>query len=121
MFTGPEIARRAGFCAGGTVYDGTTRSRRSTRTWSFPKFHTVAIPFYAHSGCGRKGGGDVRRLDQRRQRIPALRAGAGGGGQGPGTAIGVFTALDGGALDTSAFSGKVVVVNFWPLGGVAMH
>jgi thiol-disulfide isomerase/thioredoxin len=25
----------------------------------------------------------------------------------------VFTKLDGGALDTSAFGGKVVVVNFW--------
>ena len=31
----------------------------------------------------------------------------------PGQGIGAFTTLEGGALDTSAFGGKVVVVNFW--------
>jgi len=121
MFTRPEIVCGV---AGNTCWwnlftDGTTPASETNQKLELSKFHTVAIPFYAILDADEKGGGDVRGLDWGREGVPGLPAGPeAAGGQGPGVGgqgpeLGCSRKLDGGALDTSAFGGKVVVVNFW--------
>jgi thiol:disulfide interchange protein DsbD len=107
MFTRPEIAAALqDFVLVELYTDGTDAASEANQNLELSKFHTVAIPFYA-----------ILDADEN---VVATFAGSTSDAteylaflQRPGTAIGAFTKLDGGALDTSAFSGKVVVVNFW--------
>jgi len=58
--------------------DGTDAVSEANQNLELSKFHHGGDSVLRHSGCGRKGGGDVRRLDQRREGIPGVFAGAGG-------------------------------------------
>jgi thiol-disulfide isomerase/thioredoxin len=94
--------------------DGTDQVSQANQNLELSKFHTVAIPFYAILDADEKVVATFAGSTSDAKEYLAFLAGGqgpGAGGQGPG--IGVFTALDGGALDTSSFGGKVLVVNFW--------
>ena len=121
MFTRPEIAAALkDFVLVELYTDGTDEASETNQNLELSKFHTVAIPFYAildadENAIATFAGSTTDAKEYLHfvlgpGGVPAAPAGR---GQGPGAAIGVFTTLDGGALDTSAFSGKVVVVNFW--------
>jgi thiol:disulfide interchange protein DsbD len=111
MFTRPEIAAALkDFVLVELYTDGTDQVSQANQNLELSKFHTVAIPFYAILDADEKAIATFAgSTSDAREYLAFL--------QGPGPrdapAIGVFTKLDGGALDTSAFSGKVVVVNFW--------
>jgi thiol:disulfide interchange protein DsbD len=114
MFTRPEIAAALqDFVLVELYTDGTDQVSQANQNLELSKFHTVAIPFYAILDADEKAVATFAGSTSDAKEYLHFVQGPGAGGQGPGTAIGVFTALDGGALDTSAFSGKVVVVNFW--------
>jgi thiol:disulfide interchange protein DsbD len=114
MFTRPEIAAALqDFVLVELYTDGTDQVSQVNQNLELSKFHTVAIPFYAILDADEKAVATFAGSTSDAKEYLHFVQGPGAGGQGPGTAIGVFTALDGGALDTSAFSGKVVVVNFW--------
>jgi thiol:disulfide interchange protein DsbD len=121
MFTRPEIAAALkDFVLVELYTDGTDDASEVNQNLELSKFHTVAIPFYAILDADEKAiatfagsTSDAREYLAFLQGPGAEAQGPGAGGQGPGAAIGVFSKLDGGALDTSAFNGKVVVVNFW--------
>jgi thiol:disulfide interchange protein DsbD len=121
MFTRPEIAAALkDFVLVELYTDGTDEASEVNQNLELSKFHTVAIPFYAILDADEKAistfagsTSDAREYLAFLQGPGAEAQGPGAGGQGPGAAIGVFSKLDGGPLDTSAFNGKVVVVNFW--------
>ncbi len=113
MFTRPEIAAALqDFVLVELYTDGTDQTSQANQNLELAKFHTVAIPFYAILDADEKAIATFAGSTSDAQEYLAFLEGPGAGGRGPG-AIGAFTKLDGGALDTSAFSGKVVVVNFW--------
>jgi thiol:disulfide interchange protein DsbD len=107
MFTRPEIAAALqDFVLVELYTDGTDQASQANQNLELSKFHTVAIPFYAILDADEKAIATFAgSTTDAREYLDFL--------QGPGAAIGAFTKLDGGALDTSAFSGKVVVMNFW--------
>jgi len=121
MFTRPEIAAALqDFVLVELYTDGTDAASEANQKLELSKFHTVAIPFYAILDADEIPVATFAGSTSDAQEYLAFLQGPGGvpaasagRGQGPGAGIGVFTKLDGGALDTSAFSGKVVVVNFW--------
>jgi thiol:disulfide interchange protein DsbD len=111
MFTRPEIAAALkDFVLVELYTDGTDEASETNQNLELSKFHTVAIPFYAILDADEKAiatfAGSTSDAKEYLHFV-----------QGPGAeaapAIGVFSKLDGGPLDTSAFNGKVVVVNFW--------
>jgi thiol:disulfide interchange protein DsbD len=112
MFTRPEIAAALrDFVLVELYTDGTDQASEANQNLELSRFHTVAIPFYAILDADEKviatfagSTSDVKEyLDfLAKSKAPAAAP-----------AIGAFTKLEGGSLDTSAFSGKVVVVNFW--------
>jgi thiol:disulfide interchange protein DsbD len=113
MFTRPDIAAALqDFVLVELYTDGTDAASEANQSLELSKFHTVAIPFYAILDADEKAiatfagsttdAKEYLAFLQGPGRVPAASA-----------AIGAFTKLEGGALDTSAFSGKVVVVNFW--------
>jgi thiol:disulfide interchange protein DsbD len=107
MFTRPEIAAALqDFVLLELYTDGTDAASEANQNLELSKFHTVAIPFYAILDADEKVAATFAGSTSDATEYLAFL-------QRPGTAIGAFTKLDGGALDTSAFSGKVVVVNFW--------
>jgi thiol:disulfide interchange protein DsbD len=109
MFTRPEIAAALqDFVLVELYTDGTDAASEANQKLELSKFHTVAIPFYAILDADEKTVATFAGSTSDAKEYLAFLQGPGGGG-----AIGAFTKLDGGALDTSAFSGKVVVVNFW--------
>jgi thiol:disulfide interchange protein len=111
MFTRPEIAAALqDFVLVELYTDGTDQVSQANQNLELSKFHTVAIPFYAILDADEKAVATFAGSTSDAKEYLAFlqRPGA-----GTAPAIGAFTALDGGALDTSAFSGKVVVVNFW--------
>jgi thiol:disulfide interchange protein DsbD len=113
MFTRPEIAAALqDFVLVELYTDGTDVASEANQSVELAKFHTVAIPFYAILDADEKAVATFAGSTTDAKEYLAFLA---VGSQGPGAApaIGAFTTLDGGALDTSAFSGKVVVVNFW--------
>jgi thiol:disulfide interchange protein DsbD len=123
MLTRPEIAAALqDFVLVELYTDGTDAASEANQKLELSKFHTVAIPFYAildadettvASFAGSTGNAaEYLAFLQGPGGVPAASAGR-GPGAGAAPAIGVFTKLEGGALDTSAFGGKVVVVNFW--------
>jgi thiol-disulfide isomerase/thioredoxin len=113
MFTRPEIAAALkDFVLVDLYTDGTDEASQANQNLELSRFHTVAIPFYAILDADEKAIATFAGSTADPQEYLAfLQKGA--GGQGPGAGLGAFSKLDGGALDTSAFSGKVVVVNFW--------
>jgi thiol:disulfide interchange protein DsbD len=128
MFTRPEIVAALQEYVLVELYtDGTDAASETNQKLELSKFHTVAIPFYAILDADEKAvatfagsTGDAKEyLDFLRGpgavggQGPGAVGGRGPGAGGQGAAIGAFTKLDGGTLDTSAFGGKVVVVNFW--------
>jgi thiol:disulfide interchange protein DsbD len=107
MFTRPEIAAALrDFVLVELYTDGTDQVSEANQNLELSKFHTVAIPFYAILDADEKVIATFAGSTSDATEYLAFL-------QRPGTAIGAFTKLDGGALDTSAFGGKVVVVNFW--------
>jgi thiol:disulfide interchange protein DsbD len=123
MFTRPEIAAALqDFVLVELYTDGTDAASEANQNLELSKFHTVAIPFYAILDADEKAVATFAGSTTNAKEYLAFLQGPGGvpaapagRGQAPGAApaIGVFSKLDGGALDTSTFSGKVVVVNFW--------
>jgi thiol:disulfide interchange protein DsbD len=114
MFTRPEIAAALqDFVLVELYTDGTDEASEANQNLELSKFHTVAIPFYAILDADEKAMATFAGSTSDAKEYLAFLQGPGAGGQGPGAGVGAFTKLDGGALDTSAFSGKVVVVNFW--------
>jgi thiol:disulfide interchange protein DsbD len=107
MFTRPEIAAALqDFVLVELYTDGTDQASEANQNLELSKFHTVAIPFYAILDADEKAVATFAGSTSDAKEYLAFL-------QGPGAAIGAFTKLDGGALDISSFSGKVVVVNFW--------
>ncbi|MGA2724038.1 MAG: cytochrome c biogenesis protein CcdA [Bryobacteraceae bacterium] len=114
MFTRPEIAAALkDFVLVELYTDGTDQVSQANQNLELSEFHTVAIPFYAILDADGKAIATFAGSTSDAKEYRAFLQGPGAGGRGPGAGIGAFTKLDGGALDTSAFSGKVVVVNFW--------
>jgi thiol:disulfide interchange protein DsbD len=120
MFTRPEIAAALqDFVLVELYTDGTDEVSQANQALELSRFHTVAIPFYAILDAGEKAiatfAGSTTDAKEYLAFLqgPGAAGGQGAGAGGQGAAMGVFSKLDGGALDTSAFSGKVVVVNFW--------
>ena len=122
MFTRPEIAAALqDFVLVELYTDGTDQVSEANQNLELSKFHTVAIPFYAILDADEKAVATFAgSTSDAKEYLAFLAGGQGPGGvpaasagRGQGAGIGVFSKLDGGALDTSAFSGKVVVVNFW--------
>jgi thiol:disulfide interchange protein DsbD len=111
MFTRPEIAAALkDFVLVELYTDGTDEASEVNQNLELSKFHTVAIPFYAILDADEKAIATFAGSTADTKEYLAFLQGSGAGAA---PAIGAFTKLDGGALDTSAFSGKVVVVNFW--------
>jgi thiol:disulfide interchange protein DsbD len=107
MFTRPEIAAALkDFVLVELYTDGTDQASEANQNLELSKFHTVAIPFYAILDADEKAIATFAGSTSDAQEYLAFL-------QGSGATMGAFTKLDGGALDTNAFSGKVVVVNFW--------
>jgi thiol:disulfide interchange protein DsbD len=121
MFTRPEIAAALqDFVLVELYTDGTDEASEVNQSLELSKFHTVAIPFYAILDADEKAmatfAGSTSDAKEYLAFLPGpggVPAASAGRGRGPGAGVGAFTTLDGGALDTAAFSGKVVVVNFW--------
>jgi thiol:disulfide interchange protein DsbD len=127
MFTRPEIAAALqNFVLVELYTDGTDAASETNQNLELSKFHTVAIPFYAILDADEKAIATFAGSTSDAREYLAFLQGPGAvGGQGPGgvpaasagrgqgAGVGAFTKLEGGALDTSAFNGKVVVVNFW--------
>jgi thiol:disulfide interchange protein DsbD len=121
MFTRPEIAAALqDFVLVELYTDGTDEASEVNQSLELSKFHTVAIPFYAILDADEKAMATFAGSTRDAKEYLAFLQGPGGvpeasagRGRGPGAGVGAFTTLDGGALDTAAFSGKVVVVNFW--------
>ena len=112
MFTRPEIAAALqDFVLVELYTDGTDEASEANQNLELSKFHTVAIPFYAILDADEKAVATFAGSTSDAKEYLAFLQGQERRRTAP--AIGVFTKLDGGALDTSAFSGKVVVVNFW--------
>ena len=111
MFTRPEIAAALqDFILVELYTDGTDAVSEANQNLELSKFHTVAIPFYAILDADEKVVATFAgSTSDAKQYLAFLQ----GPGNGVAPAIGAFTKLEGGALDTSAFNGKVVVVNFW--------
>jgi thiol:disulfide interchange protein DsbD len=108
MFTRPEIAAALqDFVLVELYTDGTDAASEANQKLELSKFHTVAIPFYAILDADEKVVATFAGSTSDAQEYLDFVA------KGKAPAMGAFTKLDGGALDTSAFSGKVVVVNFW--------
>jgi thiol:disulfide interchange protein DsbD len=119
MFTRPEIAAALqDFVLVELYTDGTDAASEANQKLELSNFHTVAIPFYAILDADEKAVATFAGSTSDAGEYLAFLRGPGAGGRGPGVGgrgaeIGAFTELDGATLDTSAFSGKVVVVNFW--------
>jgi thiol:disulfide interchange protein DsbD len=111
MFTRPEIAAALqDFVLVELYTDGTDEASEANQSLELSKFHTVAIPFYAILDADEKAIATFAGSTSDAQEYLAFLQGPGAGAA---PAMGAFTKLEGGALDTSAWSGKVVVVNFW--------
>ncbi len=111
MFTRPEIAAALqDFVLVELYTDGTDQVSQANQNLELSKFHTVAIPFYAILDADEKVVATFAGSTSDAKEYLAFLQGP---GAGTAPAVGVFTKLDGGALDTSSFGGKVVVVNFW--------
>jgi thiol:disulfide interchange protein DsbD len=118
MFTRPEIAAALqDFVLVELYTDGTDEVSQANQNLELSKFHTVAIPFYAILDADEKTIATFPGSTTDAKEYLAFLQAPGGVPAAPAgrvaPAIGAFTKLDGGALDTSAFNGKVVVVNFW--------
>jgi len=123
MFTRPEIAAALkNFVLVDLYADGTDQASERNQKLELEKFNTVAEPYYAILDPDEKVIATFPGLTHDPAEFLAfLQKGAGvqgpgAGGQGPGVAAGGLpqvSRLEGGAFDTAALSGKVVVVNFW--------
>jgi thiol:disulfide interchange protein DsbD len=118
MFTRPEIAAALkDFVLVELYTDGTDQASQANQNLELSKFHTVAIPFYAILDADENAVATFAGSTTDAKEYLAFLQGSGGVPAAPAGRVapplGAFTKLDGGALDMSAFSGKVVVVNFW--------
>ena len=119
MFTRPEIAAALqNFVLVDLYADGTDQASEDNQKLELEKFQTIAEPFYAILDPDEKVIATFPKgLTKDPQEFLAFIE-KGAAGQGPatgGTASGLpqVSKLEGGALDTAALTGKVVVVNFW--------
>ena len=79
MFTRPEIAAALqNFVLVELYTDGTDAVSEANQKLELSKFQHRGDSVLRHSGSGRKRGGDVCGLDQRRRRVPGVFARAGG-------------------------------------------
>jgi thiol:disulfide interchange protein len=123
MFTRPEIADGLGqFVLVDLYADGTDAASEENQKLQLAKFNTIAEPFYAimdpdenviatFPGLTRDAAEFRAFLDKGARGAQAAPSAA-----APAPAVSPFpqvTRLEGGALDTTAMNGKVVVVNFW--------
>jgi len=119
MFTRPEIAAALGnFVLVDLYADGTDQASDDNQKLELAKFKTVAEPFYAildpdekvvatFDGLTRDPVAYLAFLEKgATSAVAAPRPAAGG-------SLPQVTKLDGTPLDTAAWNGKVVVVNFW--------
>jgi len=118
MFPRPEIAAALkDFVLVELYTDGTDETSQASQNLELSKFHTAAIPYYAILDADEKVVATFAGATSDAKEYLTFLRGPGRGGRGPGVgaapAIGVFSKLEGGTLDTSEFRGKVVVVNFW--------
>ena len=119
MLSRPEIAAMLkGFVLVELYTDGTDAASEENSKLQLAKFKTVAEPFYAILDPDENVVATFEGLTKDPQQyLTFLRKGE--GARAPqsasirGPEIGPLTRLEGGALDTSAFAGKVVVVDFW--------
>ena len=128
MFTRPEIAdAMKGFVLVDLYTDGTDEASRLNQELQLSKFKTIAIPFYAildteekvvatYPGLTKDPKEYLAFLQKRPEPAPsaplAQQPATAGSAGAPGLPQGLAR-LEGGSLDGAAFSGKVVVVNFW--------
>jgi thiol:disulfide interchange protein DsbD len=123
MFPRPEIAGALGNFVLVELYtDGSDEASQLNQQLQESKFHTIAIPYYAildpdenvlakFEAQTRDAGQFLAFIQQGSQAKPATSAPA-VAAKGPLSDVPIAS-LDGGAFDTGALSGKVVVVNFW--------
>jgi thiol:disulfide interchange protein len=126
MFTRPEIAAAMkDFVLVELYTDGTDAESEANQNVQLARFQTVAIPFYAildadekvvatFAGSTKDAAEYLAFLQKGPAPGVAVQASAGTSpSASPSTVLPHATRLEGGALDTSVFGGKVVVVNFW--------
>jgi thiol:disulfide interchange protein len=120
MFTRPEIAAALkNFVLAELYTDGTDEASQANQNLELSRFHTVAIPFYAILDADEKAIATFPGSTNDPQEYLDFLAKGGAPAAAPASAAGQVgdlphvMRLDGGALDTSVFQGKVVVVNFW--------
>ncbi|HLK66275.1 MAG TPA: cytochrome c biogenesis protein CcdA [Bryobacteraceae bacterium] len=129
MFTRPEIAAALkGFILVDLYADGTDQASIDNQNLELAKFQTIAEPFYAIMDPDEKVIATFPGLTKDPQEFSAFLAkGASGAPSSPAPVNAATPAptsgqdsslphvnkLEGGALDTAALGGKVVVVNFW--------
>ena len=123
MFTRPEIAAALrDFVLVELYTDGTDAASETNQKLELSRFHTVAIPFYAILDADEKAvatfagstgdAGEYLGFLMKGKAPPAAPGGA-AGQVGDLPHLPDVMRLEGGEMDTSAFGGKVVVVNFW--------
>ena len=115
MLSRPEIAEALkGFVLVELYTDGTDAASEENSKLQLAKFQTVAEPFYAILDPDEKVVATFEGLTKNPQEYLAfLRTGTEAPAAGETTEFPRVTTLDGAALDTAAFRGKVVIVNFW--------
>jgi len=120
MFTRPEIAAALqDFVLVELYTDGTDEASETNQNLELSRFHTVAIPFYAILDADEKAmatfagsTSDAKEYLDFVAKGKALAAAPASAAGEVGDLPHVMR-LEGGALDTAPFNGKVVVVNFW--------
>ena len=119
MFTRPEIAGALGnFVLVDLYADGTDQASEDNQKLELEKFNTVAEPYYAILDPDEKVIATFPGLTRDPAEFTAfLSKGAAAPAAAPasGSPSGLpqISRLEGGAYDTAALNGKVVVVNFW--------
>ena len=111
MLSRPEIAAvLKNFVLVELYTDGTGAAADENQNLLLARFQTVAEPFYVIMDPDEKAVATFDHLTKNPQEFLAFleKADAPPAAAAPG-----FTRLNGGAVDLAAFSGKVVVVNFW--------
>jgi len=117
MFTRPEIAEALkGFVLVDLYADGTDQASEDNQKLELERFNTVAEPYYAIMDPDEKVIATFPGLTHDPAEFMAfLSKGAAGAPAVAASPAGLpqVSRLEGGAYDTAALNGKVVVVNFW--------
>ena len=117
MFTRPEIGAAAKNMVLVELYtDGTDAASEANQKLEEEKFQTVAIPYYVlYDGNGNVLATFADKTSDAKQYLAFLNTAAPTVAASPAPAMegGPFRTLDGGALSTAGWKGKVVVLNYW--------